>query len=286
MRRLSIVLAVCTLALVYCPTGAAFAQETTELPNPGITPDSPLYFFDELAEQIALRFTFREEARVQKALQYAEERLAEMNCMMARNNVRATIRALSGYNDRINAAVEAVETSGNQGNRIRAMVALAMAKHTVIFDDVVGEIPEEARETMTQTRERACICQQTALRLMEQEDPEAANQVKLVLRERQRNSIRVIAGEGETTSVQEGSQEATVSTGQDIGEVTISASGYKGEEVVKGEPGAGWGESSDGAGPGLENCWGVSAGNTGAGYGETSEGEGPDLQNHWVQTKK
>lgn len=260
MRRFNIALAVCTLALAFCPTGTAFAQETTELPAPGITPDSPFYFFDELAEQIALRFTFREEARVQKALQYAEERLAEMNCMMARNNVNATIRAMNGYNDRINAAVEAVETSGNQGNRIRAMVALAMAKHTAVFDDVAGEITEEARETMTQTRERARVCQQTALRLMEQEDPEMANQVRLMLMERQRNSIRVMAGEGETTSVQEESQDTTVPNGQDIGELTIPASGHSGEEVVNGEQGAGWGESSDGAGPGLEVplgclCW-------------------------------
>ena len=53
MRRFSIVLAVCTSALVLCPTGIAFAQEAAQLPSPGITPDSPFYFWDELAEQIA-----------------------------------------------------------------------------------------------------------------------------------------------------------------------------------------------------------------------------------------
>ena len=67
MRRLSIVLTVCTAVLALCPTGNAFAQETAQLPSPGITPDSPFYFFDELAEQVSLRFTFQQEARVESA---------------------------------------------------------------------------------------------------------------------------------------------------------------------------------------------------------------------------
>ncbi|MFC1956743.1 DUF5667 domain-containing protein [Chloroflexota bacterium] len=229
MRRLSIVLAVCTSVLILCPTGTAFAQEAAQLPSPGITPDSPFYFLDELAEQITLRFTFREDARAEKALQYAEERLAEMNCMMARNNVRATIRAMNGYIHCIDVAMEAVEASGNQGTSSQAMLALGMAKHTAIFDDVAGEIPEEAREVMTQTRERAHICQQIALRLMEQEDPEMANQVRLMLRKRQRNSVRVMAGEEETTSFQEDSQETTVPSEQDTGEATILDQGYNEE---------------------------------------------------------
>ena len=50
--------------------------------------------------------------------------------------------------------------------------------------------------------------------------------------------------------------------------------------------GASYGESSEGAGPGLENCWGKNAGAgsgtcLGAGYGESSEGAGSDLQNCW-----
>lgn len=283
MRRLSIILAICTSALVFCPTGTAFAQEETDLPSPGITPDSPLYFFDELAEQITLRFTFREEVRAEKALQYAEERLAEMTCMIARNNVRAAIRAMNGYTDRIDVASEAMTASGNQGISTQAMLALGMAKHTAIFDDITGEIPEEAREIMTQTRERACICQQTALGILEQEDPEMANQVRLKLMERQRNSIRVMAGDEETTNVQEDAQEKTIPSEQGAGEATTQVKGNNEEQPASGEQGVGWGQPSDGASPGLENHWGVGASGQKAGQGETSDGEGPDLQNQWGQ---
>jgi hypothetical protein len=285
---MSIVLAVFTLALVFCPASTAFAQEQTELPAPGITPDSPFYFFDELVEQVSLRFTFRQEARLEKALQYAEEKIAEMNRMMARNNVRATIQAMNAYNNRINAAMKSVEAVGNQGASTCAMLALRMAKHTAIFDDIeagVG-IPGEARVTMTRTRERTCICQQVALRLMEQEDPEMANQVKLKLREQRRNSVRVMAGEEETTNVQEDSQDTKVSDEQDAGGDTTQVQGNNKGQPDDVEQGAGLGHSSDGEGPGLENRWSSGAGNQGASWGETSEGEGPNLENHWGQQQE
>ena len=285
MRSLGIVLAVCTSALVFCPTGTVFAQEEAELPAPGITPDRPFYFFDELAEQIALRFTFGEEARAEKALQYAEEKLAEMNCMMAKNNARAAVRAMSGYTHYIDVAMEAVAASGNRSSSTQAMLALGTAKHTEIFDDITGKIPEEARQVMTQTRERALICQQMALGLLEQEDPKMANQVRLRLMERQRNSVRVIAEDEEVTNVQEDAQDDTTVPGdQNTDEDTPQVQGNNEEQAAGGEQWVGWGQPSDGEGPGLENHWGVDPGGQGAGWGEASDGEGPDLQNRWGQT--
>ncbi len=283
MRRMSIVLAVCTLALVFCSASTAFAQDQTELPAPGITPDSLFYFFDELAEQVCLRFTFRQEARLEKALQYAEEKIAEMNHMVARNNVRATIQAMNAYNNRISAAMESVDALGNQGASTHAILALRMAKHTAIFDDIEAGIPGEARLTMTRIRERACICQQMALRLMEQEDPEMANQVKLKLKEQKRNSVRVMAREEVTTNVQEDSRETEVSGEQDLGEDTTQLQGNKKGQPDDVEQGTGLGHSSDGEGPSLENRWIFGAGGQGAYWGETSEGKGPNLENNWGQ---
>lgn len=225
----------CTSAFMFCPNGTAFAQEAVELPAPGITPDSPLYFLDELAEQVALTFTFSEEARVQKALQYAEERLAEMNSMVARNDFRATIRAMNGYANCLNLTLRAMETLGNDGQHVSEMVALAMAKHAAVFDDVAGGIPEEAREIMTQTRERVCICQQTALRLVAQGDPERANEIRIMLTERQRNSIRVMAGEEEGARFQDDSQETAVPADQDTGQPAILDQGPNEEQPRLGQ---------------------------------------------------
>jgi hypothetical protein len=286
MRRLSIILAACTSALILSPTGTAFAQETVELPPPGITPDSPLYFWDELAEEISLRFTLRAEVRAEKAMHYAEERLAEMNCMMAKNNIQATIRAMNGYTHWIDIATENIGTSGNQGANTQAMLALGIAKHTAILDDIADEIPEEARKVMTQTRERACICQQMALGLMEQEDPELANQVRLMLMERQRNSMRLMDGNEAITNTQEESPDTTLPNEQGTGETKTQIQNSGQEQPTGGGQGAGQGESGDGSGPNLENNWGSGADGQGAGGNPTGKGEGPNLQNHSSQTKK
>ena len=61
-------------------SGTAYAQEE-ELPNPGITPDSPFYFLDNWGKNIGLFFAFGPEAKARKALEYAEERLAEAQAM-------------------------------------------------------------------------------------------------------------------------------------------------------------------------------------------------------------
>jgi hypothetical protein len=277
------ILAVCISALVFCPAGIVSADEETELPNPGVTPDSPFYFFDELVEQISLRFTLQAEAKAEKALQFAEERLAEMNCMMARNNVKAAIRAMNGYTARIDTAIEAVAAMGNQGAGTQAMLALGMAKHTAILDDITGETPEEAREVMIQTRERAHVCQQMALGLLEQEDPEMATQVKLKLTERQCNSVRVMAENEATANVQEDTPETTAPNGQASDDTVTQTQGNAQGQPTAGEQKAGWGESSNGEGPGLENQWGTDTKNEGAEWGETSGGAGPDLQNQWGQ---
>jgi len=286
MRRLSIILAACTSALIFSPTGTAFAQEKVALPPPGITPDSPLYFWDELAEEISLRFTLRAEVRAEKAMHYAEERLAEINCMMAKNNIQATIRAMNGYTHWIDVATENIGASGNQGANTQAMLALGIAKHTAVLDDIADEIPEEARKVMTQTRERACICQQMALGQMEQEDPELANQVRLMLTERQRNSVRLMAANEAITNTQQEPPDTTLSDEQGTGETTTQIQNGGQEQPTGGGQGAGGDESGDGPGPSLENRGAGVADGQGAGGNPTGKGEGPNLQNHWSQTKK
>ena len=79
MKKLIIVPLICILALTFCFSGAAYAQEDEGLPNPGITPDSPFYFADKWAKQLALMFTFKTESKVRNAIKYADERLAEVD---------------------------------------------------------------------------------------------------------------------------------------------------------------------------------------------------------------
>lgn len=203
MKKLSIVLLICILSVTFCFSGTVYAQEDEVLPDPGITPDSPFYFADRWAEQLSLMFTFRGEARVQKALQYAEERLAEMDAMLARNKVRATTEAADGYNNCLAIATQAMERAREKGINTSEVVALAASKHIEVLDDSIAGAPENAQSILTQARERARTCQETALCSLAQGDPEEAIRLNLRLMQRQLNRTRVCAEENETIRLQE-----------------------------------------------------------------------------------
>ena len=205
MKKLVIAPLICVLALTFCFTGAAYAQgdEELQLPNPGITPDSPFYFADIWGERIGLFFTFGEDAKVEKALGYAEERLAEVDAMMVRNNVRAMIQAAGEYDGCLALATRHMEQTRAERIDTTETVALATEKHIRFFGNAADNIPENAQMILTQSRERAVNCQVTALRTMAQGDPEKAMRTNLMLMTRQLTRIRVRAEEQDAVRLQE-----------------------------------------------------------------------------------
>ena len=207
MKKLKIVPLVCILALTFCFGGVAYAQEEARLPDPGITPDSPFYFADKWAKQLTLMFTFKEEAKVRKALQYAEERLAELDAMLAKNRVREATEANNEYQNCLAIATKSMERTQVKGTGTSEMVALAASKHLEILNDRIADAPQNAQVVLTQTRERARICQEAALRSMVQGDPEKAAEINLMLMERQLRRIRVRVEEQQATGLQEELQE-------------------------------------------------------------------------------
>ena len=207
MRKLVIVILVSILALTFFSSGVAYAQEGKELPDPGITPDSPFYFADKWAKQLSLMFTFREEAKVEKALLYAEERLAEMNAMLAQNKTMAATQATNEYNNCLVISIRYMEQARKKGVDTSENVTLAVSKHIAVLGKSMGDAGENEQRIMTEARERARICQETAIRAMAQGDPEKAIRMNLMLMERQLNRIRVRSEEQQATGLQEELQE-------------------------------------------------------------------------------
>jgi len=207
MRKVSILLLFCTLALTFCFPGVAYALGDEELPDPGITPDSPFYFADKWGKQISLMFTFKAENKVQKALRYADERLAEIDAMIAKNKIKEATRATNEYQNCLETATQNMEQARLKGVDVSEAVALMSEKHLGFLGDSAGDIPEDARAVLAQTRERAMVSQETALKSMAQGDPEKATQFNLKLMERQLSRIRVQAEEPEAEGLQEGLQE-------------------------------------------------------------------------------
>jgi len=180
--RMSIVSIILVTSLLL--GGTAYAQEE-ELPDPGITPDSPFYFFDTFGKKLGLMFTFGDEAKAQKALEYAEERLAEANAMALKNKLQKMEQAAAGYEgfmvmvqERLQAAVQQ-----NASANISEKVAMATQKHLAVLDRVRDrvrdQVPEEGGEGLDRARERSLNGQQQALRALAEHQPERATEINL-----------------------------------------------------------------------------------------------------------
>ena len=81
-------------------------------PSAGIKPSSIFYFLDIAAERVGLFFTFNSEKKVRKALEYADERLAEVEAVAGDNNTEAVKTAITNYESSIALATEKSKNRG------------------------------------------------------------------------------------------------------------------------------------------------------------------------------
>ncbi len=169
MKKVFIAVIAAILTLTLCIGGIASAQEAeTALPDPGTTPDSPFYFMDKWGKQISLAFTFNAEKKAQKALRYADERMAEMDAMMVKNKIKEATQAANEYRNCLEITVKNMEQARLKGADVSEKVALMAEKHLAYLSDCADNATEGARMIMTQARERAMVSQETALQNMAQ----------------------------------------------------------------------------------------------------------------------
>ncbi|MFC2007601.1 DUF5667 domain-containing protein [Chloroflexota bacterium] len=201
MKKFMVILLISTLAITLFSGTIAYAQDE-ELPDPGITPDSPLYVFDNWGKKLGMLFTFGAEAKARKAIAYAEERLAEAHTMAIKNRIREEERATRGYGEFLAIATEKMEETRNEGisNNISELVASATARHLTILDGVNDEVPDEAKESISRVREASMNGQQKALRLLARERIERAIEINIDTVEKRLARAR---GKSEENNVEE-----------------------------------------------------------------------------------
>ncbi|BCX15823.1 MAG: hypothetical protein KatS3mg098_052 [Candidatus Parcubacteria bacterium] len=66
-----------------------FAQNQTNLPSAGLTPESPFYFLDRLGEALQRFFTFNPESQARLEISFAKERIAEIKLVLEKKGVNA-----------------------------------------------------------------------------------------------------------------------------------------------------------------------------------------------------
>jgi len=226
MKRFRIILFSCLIVISLLLSGAAYAQidEELQLPSPGITPDSPFYFADIWGKRIGLLFAFGAEAKARKALEYAEERLAEAQAMAVKNKARGVRAATGGYDEYVTMAIGKMGEARNKGvdiSEVSEIAALATSKHLLVWDGVEGIVPEEAKEAIAQAKGASINGMGNALRALATENPERAIKINLAAIEGRLNRAKAKAEENETDEVEDALEEFEVLSGfgQEISEM-------------------------------------------------------------------
>ncbi|MFC2002107.1 DUF5667 domain-containing protein [Chloroflexota bacterium] len=188
--------------------GNAYAYDE-KLPDPGITPDSPFYFVDNWGKKIEMLFTFGAEAKALKAIEYAEERLAEARIMAIKNRAEGIKQATGGYREYVAIVNEKSDEAIQQGisGDITEIVATATSKHLSILDTVKDTAPVEAKASIAQAQAASLNGQQNALRALAREKPQKALQISLANIEDRLYRVKAKAEENNTEALSDAVQD-------------------------------------------------------------------------------
>jgi hypothetical protein len=108
------------LLFAQAPVKAQTQDPLPELPGPGLTPNSPLYFLERAAEAIGEFLTFNTEAKAKLQAKRALERIAEVKAMLAEKEVNP--KGLNVAIDRLQAnvakAAEIVQKEQQKGKDV------------------------------------------------------------------------------------------------------------------------------------------------------------------------
>lgn len=123
----------------------------------GTTPDSAFYFLDTFGEKISLAFTFNKEAKAEKALKIAEEKLSEAEAMADKDKMEHAEKAQTRYENAVQTAeqvinqLEATGTADKVRARIQTVARIQekIETHAEKIAAVKDTILERKAETMT-----------------------------------------------------------------------------------------------------------------------------------------
>lgn len=149
MKKLTI-LSILFISLAFVVPAPALAQT-----DAGPTPGSFWYGITTTFENVNLFFTFSSERKAEKALSYAEKRLAQAKAAAEGENPKAVETALADYEVKINLASESSKKIEDKERAEKLLTSIAdnTSKHQEVLFGVLEKVPEEAREAISKAIE-------------------------------------------------------------------------------------------------------------------------------------
>ncbi len=127
---------------------SALAQDN-DLPDPGLTSDSPFYFLKTWKESIQTFFTFGEENKAKQFLHLSEVRLAEYKKMIEKGKTEIAQKTLDKYEKQLNHALEKVgqaQEKGKNVEKLKETISEKILKHQEILEGFLEKVPEQAKQ--------------------------------------------------------------------------------------------------------------------------------------------
>ena len=144
MKTISLLI---TLAFLISLGPVILAQEI-ELPDPGLTPDSPFYFLEIIVEEIGTFFTFGDLKKAERHATLAAERLAEAQAMAEKGNPELAEKTLERYGMQLQnsiARAEKAQDTGKNIEKVMTRIGNATSKHLEVLAEVYEKVPEQAK---------------------------------------------------------------------------------------------------------------------------------------------
>lgn len=144
-----------TLSILFISLVFVFPTQASAALNAGIKPGQFLYFLDTASEKVALFLTFSPEKKAQKALDYADERLAEIEAIAEENDSVTIKKAVANYENSMAFATEKSKEvkDKTQAETLFTSITDSSSKNQEVLSAVLIKVPEEAKEVIMQAIE-------------------------------------------------------------------------------------------------------------------------------------
>jgi len=124
-----------------------FAEES-DLPSPGLLPDSPFYFLEIIAEEIGTFFTFGDLKKAERYAALAAERLAETQAVVEKGKSELAEKTLARYENQLNNSIahaERAQAKDQNTEQVMTKVGKATSVHLEVLAEVYNKVPDQAK---------------------------------------------------------------------------------------------------------------------------------------------
>ncbi len=139
------------LSFLLLSFGIQISAQDTELPSPGLLPDSPFYFLEIIVEEIGNFFTFGDLKKAERYAALAAERLAEAKAVAEKGKPEFVEKTLARYENQFNNSIARAKKAQTKDQNIEkvievlAKVGKATSKHLEVLAEVYEKVPDQAK---------------------------------------------------------------------------------------------------------------------------------------------